>query len=152
MFNIKMTETIIDVDNPAILNESKWIGTGKIYPLEEVPEALRNQRFALLTSSQFLRTLSHPPRTTDDGSTLTLTQDDHDIFKALNTRRSDIKKAVTVLTGKKKKGAEDDEMDTDGDEAGEDRQILEILVYVQPQVFTDVWELAAQRTILNTTY
>jgi len=39
----------------------------------------------------------------------------------LNTRRSDIKKAVTVLTGKKKKGAEDDEMDTDGDEAGEDR-------------------------------
>jgi len=38
----------------------------------------------------------------------------------LNTCHSDIKKAVTALTGKKKKGVEDDEMDTD-DEANADR-------------------------------
>ena len=39
-------EPVIDIDNPAILNELEWIGTGKIYPtiLEEVPEALRNYR------------------------------------------------------------------------------------------------------------
>ena len=48
MFNIKMTETIIDVDNPAILNKSEWIGMGKIYPLEEVPEALWNYRYLQL--------------------------------------------------------------------------------------------------------
>ena len=37
-------EPVIDIDNPAILNEMEWIGTGKIYPtmLEKVPEALRN--------------------------------------------------------------------------------------------------------------
>ena len=37
-------EPVIDLDNPAILNELEWIGTGKIYPttLEEVPEALQN--------------------------------------------------------------------------------------------------------------
>jgi len=38
----------------------------------------------------------------------------------LNTCHSDIKKAVTALTGKKKKGVEDDEMDTDN-EANADR-------------------------------
>ena len=52
-----------------------------------------------------------------DGSMLTLTQEDHNIFKALNTHCSDIKKVVAVLTGKKKKGTvdtvEDDEMDMD---------------------------------------
>ena len=53
----------------------------------------------------------------------TITQEDHDIFKALSTRRSDIEKVVAVLTGKKKKGVdtvEDDEVDTDG-EANENR-------------------------------
>ena len=47
---------------------------------------------------------------------LTLTQEDHNIFKALNTHCSDIEKVVAVLTGKKKKGVdtvEDDEMDMD---------------------------------------
>jgi len=35
---------IIDVENPAILSESEWIGMGKSYPTspEKVPEALRN--------------------------------------------------------------------------------------------------------------
>jgi len=39
-------EPIIDVENPAILNESDWIGMGKSYPTfpEKVPEALRNYR------------------------------------------------------------------------------------------------------------
>ena len=39
-------EPIIDVDSPAILNESEWIGKGKCYLTipEEVPEALRNYR------------------------------------------------------------------------------------------------------------
>ena len=60
---------------------------------------------------------------------LTLTQEDHDIFKALNSRHSDIKKVVAVLTGEKKKSVEDDEADTDG-EANEDRSILEIIVYM----------------------
>ena len=72
--------------------------------------APHTSRFALLTSSQFLHTLSHPPRTTVDDSMLSLTQEDHDIFEALNTRRSDINKVVAVLTGKKK-GVEDDEVD-----------------------------------------
>ena len=36
-------------------------------------QALHPRRFALLTLSPFLCTLSHPPRTTDDGSMLTLT-------------------------------------------------------------------------------
>lgn len=44
---------------------------------------------------------------------LTLTQEDHDVFKGLNNRRPDIKKAIIALTRKKKKGAEDAEMDTD---------------------------------------
>ena len=55
-----------------------------------------------------------------DGSMLTLTQEDHDIFKALNSRHSDIKKIVAVLTGKKNKSVEDDEVDTDS-EANKDR-------------------------------
>ena len=35
-------EPIIDIDNPAILNELEWIGTGKIYPttLEEAYETI----------------------------------------------------------------------------------------------------------------
>jgi len=39
-------EPIIDVENPSILSESEWIGTGKSYPTspEKVPEALRNYR------------------------------------------------------------------------------------------------------------
>ena len=78
-------------------------------------QALHTPRFALLTSSQFLRTLPHPPRTTDDGSMLALTQEDHETFKALKNRRPDIKKVVTALAGKKKKSAEDAEMDTDGE-------------------------------------
>ena len=44
---------------------------------------------------------------------LTLTQEDHDVFKGLNNRRPDIKKVIIALAGKKKKGAEDAEMDTD---------------------------------------
>jgi len=32
-------EPVIDVENPAILSESEWIGMGKSYP-EKVPEAL----------------------------------------------------------------------------------------------------------------
>ena len=36
VFNIKMIETIIDIDNAAILNESECIGMGKVSPLEEV--------------------------------------------------------------------------------------------------------------------
>jgi len=46
---------------------------------------------------------------------LALTQEDHETFKALNNRRPDIKKVVTALAGKKKKSAEDAEMDTDGE-------------------------------------
>ena len=32
-------EPVIDIDNPAILNELEWIGTGKIYPTtpEDIP-------------------------------------------------------------------------------------------------------------------
>ena len=64
-------------------------------------QALHTPRFALLTSSQFLRTLSHPPKTTDDGSMLALTQEDHETFKTLNNRRPDIKKVVTALGRKR---------------------------------------------------
>jgi hypothetical protein len=60
---------------------------------------------------------------------LTLTHEDHNIFKTLNTCPSDIKKAVTALNRKKNKGVEDDKMDT-GDEANVDGWILKILVYI----------------------
>jgi hypothetical protein len=40
---------------------------------------------------------------------------DHETFKALNNRRPDIKKVVTALTGRKKKGVEDAQMDMDGE-------------------------------------
>ena len=77
-------------------------------------QALHTPRFALLTSSQFLHTLSYAPRTTDDYSMLALIQEDHETFKALNNRHPDIKKVVTTLVGRK--GAEDAQMDTDGDD------------------------------------
>jgi len=64
-----------------------------------------------------MNTLCYSPRTTDDCS---LTQQDHEAFKVLNNRHPDIKKVVTALAGKKKKGAEDAEMDTDG-EGNEER-------------------------------
>ena len=44
---------------------------------------------------------------------LTLTQEDHDVFKGLNNGRPDIKKAIIALAGKKKKDAE---MDTDDED------------------------------------
>jgi hypothetical protein len=99
-------------------------------------------------SSHFISIPLHPSRTTDDGSMLTLTHKDHNIFKMLKTCRSNIKKAVTALNGEKNKGVEDDEMDMDN-EANADGWILEILFYIYP---TDVWELAMQRKFLNTTY
>ena len=65
------------------------------------------------TPFHFVSVPSHtvPSITTVDGSMLSLTQEDHDIFKALNTCRSDINKIVFVLTGKKKKGVEDNKVD-----------------------------------------
>jgi len=74
---------------------------------------LHMRSFALLTSAQFLCTLCHPPSTTNDSSMLILAQEDHDVFKALNNRRPDIKKAIIALAGKEKKGEEDAEKDTD---------------------------------------
>jgi len=75
--------------------------------------ALHTRRFALLMSAQFLCTLCHSPSTTNDSSMLILTQEDHDVFKALSNRRPDIKKAIIALAGKEKKGEEDTEKDTD---------------------------------------
>jgi len=77
---------------------------------------LHTRRFALLPSAQFLCTLCHSPSTTNDSSMFILTQEDHDIFKALNNRRADIKKVIIVLVGKKKKGEEDAGMDTDDED------------------------------------
>jgi len=44
---------------------------------------------------------------------LILAQEDHDVFKALNNRRPDIKKAIIALAGKEKNVEEDAEKDTD---------------------------------------
>jgi hypothetical protein len=87
-------------------------------------QALHTSRFALLTPSQFLRTLSHAPSTTQDCSMLALTPEDHETFKALNNRRPDIKKVVTALTGRKKKGVKDAQMDMDG-EGDEDQSSVD---------------------------
>jgi hypothetical protein len=62
--------TIINLDNPAPLDELEWIGTGKVYP-----------------------TLN---------PMIAIPQQDHEIFKILNSHRGDVKSAVKVLNGKKK--------------------------------------------------
>ena len=46
---------------------------------------------------------------------LSLTPEDHETFKALNNCHPDIKKVVTALVGRKKKGVEDAQMDMDGE-------------------------------------
>jgi hypothetical protein len=89
----------------------------------------RSSPYMEVHSSHFISIPLHPPRAADDGSMLTLTHGDHNIFKILNTCCSDIKKAVTALNRKKNKGVEDDGMDTDN-KANVDGWILKILVYI----------------------
>jgi len=78
-------------------------------------KALHIPTFGLLSSSQFLCTLTHSPAVTNDNGMMAILQEDHELFKTLNSRREDIKKAVlSALSGKKKKGTEietDDEDD-----------------------------------------
>lgn len=66
-------------------------------------QALHTSRFTLLTSSQFLCMLSHAPKITKDYSMLTLTQEDHAMFKALNNHHPDIKKVVKFWWGGRKR-------------------------------------------------
>jgi len=73
-------------------------------------KALHIARFVLL-SSQFLCTLTHSPTATNDGAMIA-PQQDHKIFKFLNSHRGDVKLVVQALSGKKKAG-NDIEMGTD---------------------------------------
>jgi len=60
--------------------------------------------FGLLSSSQFLCTLTHLSAVTNDGGMIVILQQDHKLFRTLNSCCKNIKKMVVALSGKKKKG------------------------------------------------
>ena len=64
----------------------------------------------LSSSSQFLCTLTHSPAVTNDGRMMAILQEDHELFKTLNSRPEDIKGS---LGGKKKKFTEIETDDED---------------------------------------
>jgi len=79
-------------------------------------KALYISRFGLLSSPQFLCTLTHSPTATSDGGMIVITQQDHKLFKILALHRGEVKLVVQALSGKKKKGGNDVEMGTDDEE------------------------------------
>ena len=57
---------------------------------------------------------THSPAVTNDGGMMAILREDQELFKTLNSRCENMKKAVVALSGKKKKGTEietDDEDD-----------------------------------------
>jgi len=74
------------------------------------------RHIGLLSSPQFLCTLTHSPTATSDGGMIVITQQDHKLFKILALHRGEVKLVVQALSGKKKKGGNDVEMGTDDKE------------------------------------
>jgi hypothetical protein len=81
-----------------------------------IQQALYTSRFSLLSLSQLLCALTHSPTVTNDGGMIAIPQQDHEIFKILNSHRGDVKSVVKALSGKKK-ASNDIEMGTDDEEA-----------------------------------
>ena len=91
-----------------------WTARRYIYCITWIQRATRQvlhiPRFGLLSSSQFLCTLTHSPTATNHDGMIAIPQQDHEL---LITRRGDVKLAVEALSGKKKKAGNDVEMKTD---------------------------------------
>ena len=63
--------------------------------------------------------LARPTRSltsTNNGGTITIPRQDHELFKVLNSCPEDVEKAVAALSGRKKKGGNEIELETDDEE------------------------------------
>jgi len=90
---------IIDLVNPVLLDEKKWIGQGRTYPTSNPSR----EWIVYCDSHLEIPTLTHSPAVTNDGGMMAIVREDHEVFKTLNSRREDIKGAAIALGGKKKK-------------------------------------------------
>jgi len=111
------TSTITAISNlPVQIFEHMHGLQFRLFRAKAQGQALHIPRFGLLSSSQFLCTLTHSPTATSDGGMIAIPQQDHELFKILNSHRGNVKKAVVALSGGKKKAGNDVEIGTDDEE------------------------------------